>query len=164
MKARSSGRRFLFPAVTLASVVLLLAGGAQAGQSGRCVSATIPWPFVLPDGTSHPAGPLTLCLARLHNPVTGLHVVRVGGHPVGQYASRLGRGEDTGEDGPVMVFERSARGSYRLIGYALPHRDELETYRFYDPRQGQRDLLARAPLLPPHTPPDTVLLAAALGR
>jgi hypothetical protein len=149
-------------AVPLAAACLLLAGTALAASPGRCVTAAVPWPFVLPDGSVHPAGTLTLCLSRVHDPVTGLHELRVGRHPIGLYLSRLGRGE--GEPHPVVVFAPSARGSYRLVGYALPLGDTLETFRFYDARTKQARLLARAPLLAPDTPPDTVLLAAAPGE
>lgn len=163
MNARR-GRRLFRLGVALAAVSLLPAGGALAGDSGGCITATVPWPFALPDGSLQPAGSVTLCLSRAHGPTTGMHEVRVDRHPIGLYLSRRGRGEDPAEGGPVMVFGATARGTYRLLGYAVPLGDTLETFRFYDPR-ADRDqrLLARAPLLAPEAAPGTVLLAAAVG-
>ena len=98
----------------------------------------------------------------LHDPVTGLHELRAAGLPVGLYMSRLGEAEDEREARPVVVFEVTAQGSHRLLGYTIPEAESLRTFRFYDPRAGKAELLAaRAPLLEPGRTEDTVLLAAA---
>jgi len=125
----------------------------------------VPWSFVLPDGSVIPAGALTLCLSRVHDPVTGLHELRAEGHDVGLYMSRLGQAEGDPEGDPealpVVVFGVSAVGSHRLLGYTFPVGDRIETFRFYDPRAGAAELVAaRGPLLAPEASGETMLIAA----
>ena len=147
--------------LALAAAGLLCAGAAGAEGSGRCVTAIVPWAFELPDGSVYPAGPLTLCLSRVYDPVTGLHELRVERRPVGLFMSRFGEGEATSEAIPVVVFEARGGEPHKLAGYAWPGRAGLETYRFYDPRATREErLLARAPLLESDASQELVFLAA----
>ena len=164
MERQATGRVHLakWRLAALVAVWLLCLLAAGTPNRGRCVTAEVPWPFVLPDGAVMPAGGLTLCLDRVHDPVTGLHELRAAGRPVGLYMSRFGQAEDERETQPTVVFEVSAQGSHRLLGYTLPEAESLRTFRFYDPRAGRAELLAaRAPLLEPGHTDEMVLLAAA---
>ena len=147
--------------LALGAAALLWPGAAGAAGSGRCVTAIVPWAFELPDGSVYPAGPLTLCLSRVYDPVTGLHELRVERRPVGLFMSRVGEGEAASETTPVVVFEARGGEPHKLAGYAWPGRAGLETYRFYDPRATRDErLLARAPLLEPSSSQELVFLAA----
>ena len=163
MENRATGRVHLakWRLTALVAVWLLCFLAAGTPNRGRCVTAAVPWPFALPDGTVVPAGPLTLCLDRVHDPVTGLHELRAAGRPVGLYTSRLGEAEDQRETRAVVVFEITARGSHRLLGYTIPEAESVRTFRFYDPRAGKAELLAaRAPLLERERTDATVFVAA----
>lgn len=163
MEREATGRvqlaKWRLAALVAVWLLCLLAAGTP--NRGRCVTAEVPWPFTLPDGTVMPAGNLTLCLDRAYDPVTGLHELRVAGRPVGLYMSRFGTAEDERETRPMVVFEVSAQGAHRLLGYTLPEAESLRTFRFYDPRAGKAELIAaRAPLLETGRTEEMVLLAA----
>jgi hypothetical protein len=104
--------------LTLLGVLALLALG-DALAYDDCATATVDRPIVLPDGSRHAAGVLTLCLSQDFSPVSSLHLAFVDGRTVGQWLSR----RDTSESGaaaPVMVFEQQPDGALRLAGYAMP--------------------------------------------
>lgn len=114
-------------AVTLAA--LLLSPAAWPGGSGRCISALVPDPMVLPDGSVQPAGLLRICLARAFSPVAGLHETYVDGRAVGRFISRAAQAEAGGEaETPFFVFRRSPAGALVLEGYADPRGNRLNTY------------------------------------
>ena len=61
-------------------------------------------------------------------PASGLHEIRINGHPTGLFMSRLGTTEGLVEDTPIMVFGRDPSGEHRLIGYAWPDGEVMRTY------------------------------------
>jgi hypothetical protein len=116
-------------ALLLGVVVALGPSTAWAEEVGRCARAELPWAVTLPDGSTHDAGSLTLCLQQLWTPVSGLHEIRVNGHATGLFMSRLGRAEGPIEKTPVMVFAHPITSDeYRLVGYAWPDGDVMRTY------------------------------------
>jgi hypothetical protein len=85
------------------------------------VTANVPGPIVLPDGTSHPAGSICLCLTERLSPVAGLHETIVDGHPVGMFLSRYGpiEASPADHDKPTLHFVRTVDGSWILEAYAI---------------------------------------------
>ncbi len=119
-----------------AALIVLLGGlavvhGTALGHpNGRCVSADLPWHFVLPDGSRHAPGEIRICLDRAYTPSTGLHRLYVDGNPTGILMSRSRTSE--GGDGiqPFLLFQLGDDRSYTLTAYAWPGRNALRTHRF----------------------------------
>ena len=107
--------------------MILLAGVAMAAETGRCYTAEVPAPIILPNGDEYDAGKLRICMKIKLSPVEGLHETSVDGHPIGGFRSRLGTSEATG-GGTYFVFSRAAGGRLVLEGYAVSQGDRLRTY------------------------------------
>jgi hypothetical protein len=95
-----------------------LASASWAQDRGACVAADVPEAFILPDGSLHPAGRLTLCTVQAFTPVVGLHRVLAEGGSASLVMSRRGRPEANAER-PEILFRRLPDGSLELIGYVL---------------------------------------------
>ncbi len=151
-------------ALALGVVVALTPATARAEETGRCARADVPWPVTLPDGSTHDAGALALCLQQMWTPASGLHEIRVNGHPTGLFMSRLGNTEGPAESTPVMVFARNLSGEHRLIGYAWPDGDVMRTYTLR--KFGKvSTVVARQERLPLLDRPDAdIVLVAALAQ
>jgi hypothetical protein len=122
---------------SLGVAVMLIASitpAAFAGERGLCVTAQLPWPFILPDESYQPPGSLTVCMERKITGVSGLHEVRSGGFPIGLFMSRIGKAEGPANGSVSVVFERNSLNEYRLIGYTVADGSTLRTYALYDPR------------------------------
>lgn len=134
-------------AVVVAFVVLVPAGVAWAGESGRCHSTAVSTEMVLPDGSVHEPGALTVCTVRTHSPIATLLKVSVDGHPVQMVVSRSGTSETEARiDQAFFVFHRNAEAQLVLQGYAVPARGKLQTYAMYPDRyevNSTWELLAR---------------------
>jgi hypothetical protein len=111
--------------------LILLAGVAMAAETGRCYTAEVPAPIVLPNGGEYDAGELRICMKIKLSPVEGLHETSVDGHPIGGFRSRLGTSE-AADDRPAgdafFVFSRAAGGRLVLEGYAVSQGNRLRTY------------------------------------
>lgn len=107
-----------------------LAAHAGAPETGRCISADLDAPVVLPDGSRHAAGSLEICTSRVHSPVASLHDTRIDGHPVGVYLGQSAPNEErsAGRE-PYMVFGRSDRGDLVLRGFVVPDGDRMRAFR-----------------------------------
>lgn len=120
------GRMALFVAL----VALIASGGVGAEVTGKCVRADVPNPVALPDGTTHPAGQLRICLSGRFSPVAGLHRTYVNGDFAGIFLSRRVNSEGpVDEHEPFMLFRRTVAGELELYGYALPDGPGLVSYR-----------------------------------
>jgi hypothetical protein len=106
-----------------------LAGVAEAAGRGRCTSAYMNEGVLLPDGSSHPPGLLTICESRSISPVASHHSVHIDGMPVTMLISRRGRSEGGAERDPFVMLSRDSEGRLHLYGYALPARDRMVTYQ-----------------------------------
>ncbi len=116
-------------------LVLLTAGIAWAGDSGRCHSATVPSEMVLPNGSVHSPGSLKVCAVRTHSPSATQLEVSVDGHPVQLVIGRSGAGENpTAAGRPFFVFHRNDANQLVLQGLAVPSRGKLRTYAMVAPR------------------------------
>ncbi len=112
--------------VLVLGVSALAAPAALAG-SGKCLRADVPLPMILPDGSEHPAGKLTLCVAD-YSPVASYHKVSVNEIPVGFLFSRRRVPEGTTVEDPVVYFHKTADEKLRLTGYLWPTGRKIFSY------------------------------------
>jgi len=112
--------------------LVCLAAVTAAAETGRCYTADVPAPIVLPDGKVYDAGLLRICMRSKLSPVEGLHETSVDGNLIGGFRSRLGTSEATG-DGAFFVFSRTAGGELILEGYAVSQGNRLRTYTLQRP-------------------------------
>jgi hypothetical protein len=129
---------------TWVSVALLFSGAAAPAGAGGCVSADVPAPVALPDGTIHEPGTLSVCIRLSISPVSTLHTAQLDGHPAGFMLSRRGVAEGMLRT-PSMLFLRQVDGSLMLRGYAVPEGDRTVTYLIEPARRGSRHARARRP-------------------
>lgn len=149
------------------ALLVFVAVGALAPVAARttCVSASIPDPIRLPDGSIHAPGALTLCISRTLSPVAHLHEIYVDGMPVGLHASRKGYSEGSRDSQPFMMFNRGPDGRLNLYGFAVSAGDRMITYYMRPSTGTNQQLFAKgsappAEPMPPARP--NVLLSAQL--
>ncbi len=123
------------PVKLLVSLLIVLALPAPASlargpEAGRCISADVDSPIVLPDGSRHSGGSLEICMSRVHTPVASLHETRINGRNVGIYLGRSALNEErsAGRE-PYVVFGRSVSGDLVLRGYVVPDGDRMRAFR-----------------------------------
>jgi len=150
-----------------AVILLLVAGPAWAGSRGTCITLEVEAPILLPDGTAHPAGALTLCHSREISPVSPLHNTYVDGHPVAMLASRKTRSEGGETIEPHALFNRTPEGQLELIGYVLPGMGRSVTFHLNDSKKPLRRAsrgtnLASAPVK--ESTPETETFAVMAAR
>jgi hypothetical protein len=118
----------VFAAAAVVSAAMLAGGATEAGSSGRCYTAELAAPVVLPDGSTHAPGTLRFCLTRLHSPIEAMHHTSMDGLAIGLFRSRIGVSE--GIDDPpsaFFVFTQRGDGALELEGFARPRDDGLLT-------------------------------------
>lgn len=131
-----------------------------AASSGQCASAEIEAEILLPDGSVHPPGRLTLCDSRVYSPVSHLHETFIDGMPMGMWISRKKNSEGSGDSVPEVMFLRDEHGRLQLFGYALPTGGRKVTFVLANRTSRIRtDGRARAKL-PPEVAGSLVLVAA----
>ena len=119
---------------------MLSAMPVQAG-GGVCATAEVAEAFVLPDGSQHPAGMLTLCHERAFNPVSSFNSAFVDRRPVALFTSHHDTVEpDAGSD-YFLLFARAADERLRLVGYTLPRRSGAETRMLDRPQVTVKQIL-----------------------
>ena len=155
-----SGRSAL-PVIVLWVVAMMSSISMVQGGKGKCLRADVPAPVVFPDGTVHPAGPLTLCVAN-YSPVASYHKVEVNGMPLGLLFSQRRVAEAQPGTEPVVLFRKTESGELKLLGYVWLAGKQASAYVLqgepWDAR-GQRRIPARETPLPP---PDEA--SAAVGH
>jgi len=115
--------------ITLGLFNLVSVVGAQ--EKDACVLARVPEAYVLPDGSVHEAGRLTLCLTQTLSPVAGLHRVAVDGHTLGLARSRRALAESRDVTDPLVLFRRHA-GRLQLVGYVVRVDRKVWSYALAD--------------------------------
>jgi hypothetical protein len=130
----------------IVAAALAPASLARGPQAGRCISADVGSPIVLPDGSRHSAGSLEICMSRIHSPVASLHETRIDGHHVGIYVAQSAPNEEYAKGlEPYMVFGRSVAGDLVLRGYVVPDGKRMRAFRMgtfsETPVQGQESRL-----------------------
>jgi hypothetical protein len=104
----------------------------RAQELDTCVAARVPEAYVLPDGSVHEPGKLSLCLAKNLSPVTGLHRVAVEGHTLGLARSHRSLAESRDVKEPLVLFRRRD-GRLELIGYVVQVDRKTWSYSLADP-------------------------------
>jgi hypothetical protein len=113
----------------MALAIILLGATAPALASGStCTSAEIAEPFVLPDGTEHAPGRLSLCVEGRHSPVAHRHTAHVDGMSMGLHIGNTDTSEGPATSGSYIMFGRGADGRLRLLGYARPGNEHMEVF------------------------------------
>ena len=110
-------------------LALFLAAVPAAASGGSCATAVVSERFVLPDGSEHAPGKITLCPNQA-TPSQAMHVGYVDRAPIGLFFSHRGRSEAPVETQPYMMFARDRRGWLHLYGLATPVAGGMETFLF----------------------------------
>jgi hypothetical protein len=121
--------RSVRPILLLAALFVLFLTVSPAAANGSCATAEVTERFVLPDGSEHGPGKITLCPDQ-NSPVQAMHVGYVDRSQIGLFLSYRGRSEAPVETRPYMMFARDERGRLHLYGFATPVADGMETYLF----------------------------------
>lgn len=116
--------------VALVSILACLPASALAEGYGGCFRLDLAAPFVLPDGSRHEPGTLTICTDRPLNPAAGTHRMTVSGASIGRLVSRRVRAEYASLDAPQAVFARASDGTLRLVGYVEPAAGRVRAFSF----------------------------------
>lgn len=150
------------PALVAAAMACLLASApGWAGAASGCARFVVDDPILLPDGTLHPAGTITLCDSLVLTPVTTLHKTYVNGQPVGLLASRRRSSELPGDRAPFLVFQRDPQGRLELLGYVMPASGRSVTYELARKSPSSRFDLGFAALA---TTPGTLMVLGTRPR
>ncbi len=135
-----ASRKSLFRIIGWTALVVTVPMTGQSpalATTDLCISATLSEPFLLPDGSEHSDGILTLCLSGDYSPVASFHETYVDGMPLGLFLSHRCVSEGPAEADPFMMFHREPDGRLRLYGYALPSGHHMAAYLLEQPRGGK---------------------------
>jgi hypothetical protein len=126
------GARGILPAVwpALAILVILSVSTPTVAETRACATATLDEPFVMPGGTEHAPGKLTLCRGLEYSPTRTMYVSYVDRASVGMLFGERGRSEAPTDNEPYMMFARDRKGRLHLYGFAVPCREGMETFMF----------------------------------
>jgi len=117
------------PVLLLAALFVLFLAVSPAAAGGGCATAEVTERFVLPDGSEHGPGKITLCPDQA-SPAQAIHVGYVDRSPIGLFLSHRGRSEAAVEMRPYMMFARDQSGRLHLYGLATPVTGGMETFLF----------------------------------
>jgi hypothetical protein len=135
---------------------------AMGQERGRCATTELPGHLILPDGKIHEAGKIKICFEGWLWPGTGRHAIHVNGQFWGYLMSRSGRTESEEQlaETPLLVFTtRSDFDHVRLIGYAWPTRDGMQTHVLHQPGKKPSKAFADASRLLEHVEEEQLYLA-----
>jgi hypothetical protein len=118
-------------AVALAVLALVATSPANSSSLGRCFTAYVPRPFLLPDGTTLEPGRLTVCNLRHYNGSTDIHELRFDGMTHGMVFGR--RGKSTADcSHPELLFVVAGDGrQLQFLGYIWPGPHSASTFALY---------------------------------
>ena len=128
----------------LVIAVLMTSQSPALAATDVCIIATLSEPMILPDGSEHPAGVLTLCQRGDYTPVASFHETYVNRAPIGLFLAHHCVSEASADKEPFMMFYREPDGKLRLYGYALRSRDRMATYFLEEPAGGRANDALRA--------------------
>ncbi len=112
-----NGRSKILCIAALAASAAAAVTTASASDLGRCQTAQVPAPVVLPDGRVYDAGQVRVCLSVEYSPVVQLHEVSVNGRPIGLFPGRDYAAESGADAAPFLLLARDALGRLELRGY-----------------------------------------------
>ncbi len=114
----------------VAALAILLVSGPVVAEARVCSTVTLDEPFVMPDGSEHEPGKLTLCRTPVYTPSQAMYVSYVDRAPIGMLFSSRGLSEAPTDREPFMMFARRGDGLLHLYGLGVPCREGMETFRF----------------------------------
>ena len=117
----STMRRLLWIVFLVTASAVALASIATAAET-PCVTAAVPSPIRLPDGSAHEGGELTVCEVRSLSPVANFHRISIDGRAVGMFVSRRLPSEVGADAAPTILFQDGGSGELALVGYVVPSR------------------------------------------
>jgi hypothetical protein len=126
-RVRRPGTRSL-PGFILLAALVAGVPASNAGAREACVTAQVPEAFTLPDGTSHPAGRITLCAVMAMSPATGVHRLWLDGEGASLVLSHRTIAETPPDSSPSLLFKRDARGVLDFVGFVVPDGRRAWTY------------------------------------
>jgi hypothetical protein len=165
MSARQSFKAAIAWTILVAIGVFAPQVVTLAADRGKCTSAHLAEQVLLPDGSLHPSGTLTLCDTRSYSPVSTIHATYMDGMPVGMMLSRRGTSEGSAERQPFFMLVRDESGLLHLYGYAVPSGKHMVTYRMQQPRSPGAAQIARDRTTPKanSAAPAMLMLAARMN-
>ena len=110
--------------------VLLMSQAVASAEDTPCITADVVNPILLPDGSQHRPGKLTVCHHGEYAPSSDFHEISIHQIPIGLFISRGCVAEDPDSTEPFFMFIREHGGGLRLYGYSLPLRGRTEAYIF----------------------------------
>ena len=131
---RMGVRGFLLTAsiwIAIAVFAVFVVPGAAMAETRVCATATLDEPFVMPGGSEHAPGTLTLCRSAGYTPSRAIHVGYVDRRPINMLFSYRGLSEAPTTSEPYMMFSRGESGMLQLYGFSVPCQDGMETFLFY---------------------------------
>lgn len=115
-----------------AGALIILAFAATiplaASERGSCVVAEVPSPYVLADGSVHPAGAIRLCTEQATSPAAGVHRIGASDGGASFALSHRARAEGGGDVAPTVLFRRQEDGRLLLVGYVVQERGRAVRY------------------------------------
>lgn len=117
-------------------VTILAALNVAGAASSGCSKAVVAEPFVLPDGSEHAGGTLTLC-DRPYTPAHSFLATYVNGVATGLFVTDL-RHTEAGGTTDHVIFRRQADGRLRLVAFATPGERGGELYSMRDRKRPGR--------------------------
>ena len=125
------------PSIARLIIIIVIGSSAltavSAQERGTCVTARVPEAYVLPDGSVHEAGRLSLCLDGNLSPVTGLHRLAVEGHTLGLARSRRALAAESRDITDPLVLFRRRDGRLELVGYVVQVDRKTWSYSLAEP-------------------------------
>lgn len=111
-----------------AVLVVAAASTLAVAERGSCVVAQVPSPYVLTDGSVHPAGPIRLCVEPASSPAFGVHRIAASDGQATFARSHRARAEGGADVSPAVLFRRGDDGALLLVGYVVPERGTAFRY------------------------------------
>jgi hypothetical protein len=107
----------------IVAVLVLLVAGTPIRAEGRCVAARIDSEVVLPDGSVHEPGIVTICPETKLSPAVRLCSIAVNGRTAGIWMNRVSEGGRFVADDGTLSLRRLANGHLALADYYWPGAD-----------------------------------------
>ena len=115
--------------IAAVATALLIIIGAPFATAGDCYSASVLETIGLPDGSTHPAGSITVCRVRALSPVAVLHSLEIGGRSQGLFIGKRLTVESAGAELPAFIFARGDSEALELRAVAYGSGSGYAAYR-----------------------------------
>lgn len=107
----------------IASVAVLALFATPALAAGNCLQARLEESVILPDGSVHAPGVVSICPTAVLNPSVRLCRIAVDGHAMGFWMNRVSEGGRFVADSGTISLRRVPGGGLALADYYWPGKD-----------------------------------------